>query len=102
MPNDFQVYSEGNVSWKNDNGQVFQAQEIYVDSSKAIVDTTHDLERLKLPQGRHEFPLDYILPDNVPSSYIGKYGNVTYTMKVMGEVVEGNEHCSRRQWRWCF
>lgn len=77
------VYSEGNVSWKGRDEQVYQAQEIYVDSSKAIVDTTYDLEPLQLPQGRHEFPLDYILPENVPSSYIGKYGNVTYTMKAM-------------------
>ncbi|GFR85528.1 arrestin domain-containing protein 4-like [Elysia marginata] len=75
------VYSEGNVSWKGQDEQVYQAQEIYVDSSKAIVDTTYDLEPLQLPQGRHEFPLDYILPENVPSSYIGKYGNVTYTMR---------------------
>ncbi|GFO20005.1 arrestin domain-containing protein 4-like [Plakobranchus ocellatus] len=76
------VYSEGNVSWKDPNEKVYQAQEIYVDSSKAVVDTTYDLEPLRLPAGRHEFPLEYILPENVPSSYIGKYGNVTYTMKV--------------------
>lgn len=39
-------------------------------------------EPLSLSNGRHEFPFDYILPENIPSSYIGKYGNVTYTIKV--------------------
>ncbi|CAL1536577.1 unnamed protein product [Lymnaea stagnalis] len=74
------VYGEGNVSWKDEEEQVFQAKEVYVDAIKAVVDTTH-LEPLSLPKGQHDFPFDYILPENIPSSYIGKYGNVTYTMR---------------------
>lgn len=76
------MYGEGNVSWKNDYEEVLQAQEVYVDAVKDVVDTTN-MEPLSLPKGDHEFPFDYLLPDNIPSSYIGKYGNVTYTLKVI-------------------
>lgn len=60
---------------------MFQASEVYVDAIKAVVDNTN-FEPLKLNAGTHDFAFDYLLPENVPSSYIGKYGNVTYTMKV--------------------
>ncbi|KAH9500704.1 hypothetical protein Btru_076320 [Bulinus truncatus] len=75
------VYGEGNVSWRNDDEHVFQAKEVYVDAVKAVVDTTH-LEPLSLDRGNHQFLFDYLLPEAIPSSYIGKYGNVTYTIKV--------------------
>ncbi|CAG5133557.1 unnamed protein product [Candidula unifasciata] len=75
------VCGEGNVSWKTDDGDVFQAQESYVDAAKTIVDTANQ-DPLSLPRGTHQFSFDYLLPENIPSSYIGKYGNVTYTMRV--------------------
>lgn len=75
-----QVYGEGNVSWKDDDIEVIQAQEVYVDAAKTVVDMTSQ-DPLSLPRGIHEFSFDYLLPENIPSSYIGKYGNVTYTMR---------------------
>jgi Arrestin (or S-antigen), C-terminal domain/Arrestin (or S-antigen), N-terminal domain len=83
-----QAYGEGNVSWKEDDtDEVVQAKEVYVDAIKAVVDITHS-EPLSLDKGFHEFPFDYLLPETIPSSYIGKYGNVTYTMKVTVSAVK--------------
>ena len=83
------VVGEGNVSWKEAEGgddprhphAIHQAEEKYVDASKVVVDTKQGQPR-NLPPGYHEFPFEYLLPENLPSSYIGKFGNVTYTMKV--------------------
>ncbi|KAI8778690.1 arrestin domain-containing protein 2 [Biomphalaria glabrata] len=77
------AYGEGNASWKDDSddGEMYQAKEVYVDAVKAVLDTTNT-EPLSLDYGVHEFLFDYLLPEAIPSSYIGKYGNVTYTMKV--------------------
>lgn len=75
------VVGEGNVSWKEEyDDSINQAEEKYVDASKVILDTKH-LQPHNLTPGYHEFPFEYHLPENLPSSYIGKYGNVTYTMK---------------------
>ena len=75
------VVGEGNVSWKDeDDDSINQAEERYVDASQVVLDTKHAQPR-SLPPGYHEFPFQYSLPENLPSSYIGKFGNVTYTMK---------------------
>ncbi|KAK7495732.1 hypothetical protein BaRGS_00012952 [Batillaria attramentaria] len=75
------VVGEGNVSWKDeDDHSICQAEETYCDASKVILDT-RQLEPRNLQPGLHEFPFEYQLSDNLPSSYIGKFGNVTYTMK---------------------
>ncbi|KAL8612780.1 hypothetical protein ACOMHN_033450 [Nucella lapillus] len=75
------VVGEGNVSWKDEEtGGMHQAEEKYVDVSKVIMDTQHSRPRSLLP-GYNDFDFQYQLPDNLPSSFIGKFGNVTYTMK---------------------
>ncbi|WAR30563.1 ARD17-like protein [Mya arenaria] len=40
-----------------------------------------------LDTGYHRLPFEYQLPDNIPSSFIGKFGSVTYILKaiVQGE-----------------
>ena len=47
---------------------------------QAILDSSHGAQYLN--HGHHEFPFEYNLPDNIPSSFIGKYGSVTYILKV--------------------
>lgn len=41
-----------------------------------------------MDKGYHYFPFAYELPDNIPSSFIGKFGSVTYILKA---VVEGDK-----------
>lgn len=75
------ILGEGRVCWE-DNVQQNQASEIYMDASKLIFDT-RNTKPLNLNDGTHQFPFEYQLPNNLPSSYIGKYGNVTYVLKAI-------------------
>ena len=34
-----------------------------------------------MAQGKHRFPMEYQLPMNLPSSFIGKFGSITYVVK---------------------
>lgn len=78
------VVGEGNVSWKDEEGDsrspINQAEEKYVDVSKIVLETKNQNPR-NLQPGYTNFPFEYQLPENLPSSYIGKFGNVTYTIK---------------------
>ncbi|XP_076455115.1 arrestin domain-containing protein 4-like [Babylonia areolata] len=75
------VVGEGTVSWREEGeGSIHQADEKYLDASKVVLDTK-DSQPHNLDPGYHEFSFEYLLPENLPSSYIGKFGNVTYTMK---------------------
>ncbi|KAL8569594.1 hypothetical protein ACOMHN_044732 [Nucella lapillus] len=75
------VVGEATVSWKEEGeGTIHQAEESYLDASKLVLDT-RDSQPRNLDPGYHEFSFEYLLPENLPSSYIGKFGNVTYTMK---------------------
>lgn len=68
-----QVKGESNVSWE-DSGQC-SAQESYIDLAQNLV------ENATLEKGKHKFPLEYALPLNLPTSFIGKLGSVTYVVK---------------------
>ena len=75
------IIGEGSVGWEDETtNQAFTAEETYVNVSKVIVDTK-DKKPLSLNKGKHEFPFEYQLPENLPSSYIGKFGSITYLMK---------------------
>lgn len=79
------IFGEGVVSWDDPYLGTFQASENYLNASKVILDTTHERPQL-LERGFHDFPFEYQLPEELPSSYIGKYGSVTYILKA---VVQG-------------
>ncbi|XP_041370744.1 arrestin domain-containing protein 4-like [Gigantopelta aegis] len=75
------IIGEGSVGWEDETTQqAFTAEETYVNVSKVIVDTK-DTKPLSIIKGRHEFPFEYQLPENLPSSYIGKFGSITYLLK---------------------
>ena len=78
------VKGEANVSWEEPGKSeptVYQADEIYVDSAVDILCTADGASSTRLDAGRHRFPLEYRLPDTLPSSFIGKYGSITYVVK---------------------
>ncbi|XP_050396844.1 arrestin domain-containing protein 4 [Patella vulgata] len=85
------IYGEGNVSFEDDRtGDVHQAQETYIDSSSMIVEANSG-RPLSLPSGSKNFPFEYQLPENLPSSFIGKYGSVTYILKGTVQGIKSND-----------
>ncbi|XP_060551925.1 arrestin domain-containing protein 17-like [Ruditapes philippinarum] len=79
------ITGEGICAWEEEYVGALESKEIYIDASQAIFDA-EGLARY-LEKGFHQFPFEYRLPDNVPSSFIGKFGSVTYILKaiVQGE-----------------
>ncbi|XP_061169626.1 arrestin domain-containing protein 4-like [Saccostrea echinata] len=72
------VYGQGVVAWEDRDLGSFQADEEYINASKNInLGTSH------YDKGQHQFPFEYLLPNNLPSSFIGKYGSVTYVLKAV-------------------
>lgn len=81
-----QVKGEANVSWedsgKKHDHQAYQADEIYIDVTLDVLQAENG-KLVTLDEGRHRFPLNYQLPDNLPSSFIGKFGSITYVVKAV-------------------
>ncbi|XP_060079036.1 arrestin domain-containing protein 4-like [Ylistrum balloti] len=74
------IRGEGVVAWEDQvNGQ-FKASEEYINATH-IVEESRDKEPIMLDKGSHSFDFEYRLPDNLPSSFIGKFGSVTYVFK---------------------
>ncbi|ESP05023.1 hypothetical protein LOTGIDRAFT_211804 [Lottia gigantea] len=77
------IFGEGNVGWEDEKtGENNQASETYIDSKTVIMESQMG-KPLVLKQGHREFPFEYELPENLPSSFIGKHGSVTYILKGM-------------------
>lgn len=74
------IRGEGVVAWEDSQYGSFQAAEEYVNLAHIIVEHSHP-NLLVLNKGHHEFPFEYHLPENIPSSFIGKFGSVTYVIK---------------------
>lgn len=85
------ITGQGVVAWEDPQFGSFNASEEYI-NAKHIVEDRGLHEPLSLPKGAHKFPFEYQLPDNLPSSFIGKFGSVTYVLKaiVNGEKGETN------------
>lgn len=77
-----QIKGEATVSWEEDDrtGRSYSADETYVDHTQTLLTALSD-EMITLDAGRHEYPLEYTLPPNLPSSFIGKHGSITYVVK---------------------
>lgn len=56
----------------------YSAEEVYFEQEYILVQGG---ENYVLPQGRHVYPFSYILPQQLPSSFEGGYGNIQYTIK---------------------
>ncbi|KAK0064254.1 arrestin domain-containing protein 1 [Biomphalaria pfeifferi] len=70
------------VSWESPKKRkVYQASEIYMESAKPLLDIGYD-SYVDLPSGLHQFGFRYQLPTNLPSTFNGVYGQVTYIAKV--------------------
>ena len=75
-----QVKGEATVSWEDDSKPVYRADETYIDVSQNLVQAPPQ-QTITLEKGKHQFPLEYELPTHLPSSFIGKYGSITYVVK---------------------
>jgi len=95
-----QIRGEATVSWDNEaGGQQFSARETYIDTSVELPLTADaggpstgkrrpsagagsgKTDAVTFGRGDHSFPLEIPLPSTLPSSFIGKYGSITYVLK---------------------
>ncbi|KAH9494689.1 hypothetical protein Btru_020236 [Bulinus truncatus] len=70
------------VSWESPKKRrVYQSTEMYLESAKPLLDIGFD-NFVDLPGGLHQFGFRYQLPTDLPSTFNGVYGQVTYIAKV--------------------
>ena len=77
-----QVKGEATVSWEDEfkSGPSYRADETYIDVTQSLLQARAQ-QSITLEKGKHQFPLEYTLPVSLPSSFIGKYGSITYVVK---------------------
>ena len=87
-----QVRGEASVSWDDETtGSQLSAKEVYMDEtfelelnedtfSKSAVGTKSSTV-VTVNRGEHRYPLEMALSKTLPSSFIGKYGSITYVLK---------------------
>lgn len=78
------IHGESVCSWEDD-WSPYQSSENYIDATQIVYDSSRGSNFLEA--GFHTFPFSYELPENIPSSFIGKFGSITYILKatVQGE-----------------
>jgi hypothetical protein len=91
-----QVRGEATVSWDDETGSAnqFSAKEVYMDSMVELPLTedaggkppmTQGLKAgstvVVVGRGEHRYPMEIQLLSTLPSSFIGKYGSITYVLK---------------------
>ena len=98
-----QIRGEATVSWDDEgttnSGQQSSARETYIDTSVELPLTADaggpstgqrrpntgsgpgKTDAVTFGRGEHSFPLEIPLPSTLPSSFIGKYGSITYVLK---------------------
>lgn len=77
-----QINGESTVSWEDEGSKhltQYKASESYIDVSQNLLEADNNL--ITLDAGTHKYPMEYALPTNLPSSFIGKFGNITYVVK---------------------
>ncbi|KAF2354284.1 Arrestin C-terminal-like domain [Trinorchestia longiramus] len=75
------------VKWTeshNDNHTVYSASEDYFRFKTNI--WTPQGSNWKLPSGNHVWPFNFIIPQNIPSSFEGPYGSVRYSITVNADL----------------
>ena len=80
-----QIRGESTVSWEEETRQqqqpvTYTADEVYVNVTQTIAQAENG-QLMTLDRGTHRFPMEYLLPENLPSSFIGKHGSITYVVK---------------------
>ncbi|KAF6026782.1 hypothetical protein EB796_014913 [Bugula neritina] len=79
------LQGEGNVIWEQQKAvkglNKFKSHEIYLDHTENVIQSAAVSGSIELEVGVNEFPFYCQLSDSLPSSYIGKYGSVTYLIK---------------------
>ena len=81
-----QIRGESNVSWDEDDDArgdpvTRSAEEAYVSVTQNIIEDELEDGSMTLERGESTFSMEYKLPENLPSSFIGKHGSITYVCK---------------------
>ena len=76
-----QIKGEATGGWEDEGrgGQSYRADETYIDVTHSLLKNPGEIMELNV--GDHRFNIEYILPKNLPSSFIGKFGSITYVVK---------------------
>lgn len=74
------IRGEGVVAWEDQTYGSFKASEEYINHTHVVEESTRP-DPIILDKGHHDFGFEYRLPENLPSSFIGKFGSVTYVFK---------------------
>ena len=80
-----QIKGEAAVSWEQESKsgglpEQFASDETYIDVTQNLLEAPGS-DLITLDRGTHKYPIEYVLPENIPSSFIGKFGSITYVVK---------------------
>lgn len=77
------VLGDANVSWEESaRKKIYSAREEYLHATKTLLDAGSD-DSIDFSRGVHQFSFQYQLPANLPSTFSGVYGSVSYVAKVV-------------------
>ncbi|KAG6798960.1 arrestin domain-containing protein 17 [Apis mellifera caucasica] len=89
----FIAIGQANVSWTeydhtrkkkhHSHNVIYSNSEKYFEFKYNIIAKHKSNSRMTIPFGYHEYPFNFQLPHNIPSSFEHKYGHVRYTIKVV-------------------
>uniref|UniRef100_A0A7I4Y070 Arrestin_C domain-containing protein n=2 Tax=Haemonchus contortus TaxID=6289 RepID=A0A7I4Y070_HAECO len=85
-----EIKGVGRTGWVNiHTDKIFETEKLYFHSQVALCppDTP-------IPAGKHQFPLQVMIPENVPSSYESQFGSVRYQIKVVLTANTDQASCS--------
>ncbi|VDO05196.1 unnamed protein product [Haemonchus placei] len=74
-----EIKGVGRTGWVNiHTDKIFETEKLYFHSQVALCPPD-----MPIPAGKHQFPLQVMIPENVPSSYESQFGSVRYQIKVV-------------------
>uniref|UniRef100_A0A1I7WUW3 Arrestin_N domain-containing protein n=1 Tax=Heterorhabditis bacteriophora TaxID=37862 RepID=A0A1I7WUW3_HETBA len=73
-----EVKGVGRTGWVNiHTDKIFETEKLYLFTQMSICPSG-----MSVPVGKHQFPLQLLVPEDAPSSYESQFGSVRYQIKV--------------------
>ncbi|KAK5975975.1 hypothetical protein GCK32_018699 [Trichostrongylus colubriformis] len=87
-----EIKGVGRTGWVNiHTDKIFETEKLYFHTHLALCPPG-----TPIPAGKHQFPLQVMIPENAPSSYESQFGSIRYQVKVVltanTEQVPGSTH----------
>ncbi|VDP18524.1 unnamed protein product [Heligmosomoides polygyrus] len=85
-----EVKGVGRTGWVNiHTDKIFETEKMYFHSQLALCPPG-----MPISAGKHQFPLQVVIPENAPSSYESQFGSVRYQVKVVLTANTDQASCS--------